>query len=175
MMSPTEPSYLCALVSVCVCVLHVQSQDNLWELVLSYHVGLRNWIQVVRLGGKCLSPLSHLSSSTSQSDIYGSVGDRTRSTVYISKSSAAELHPSSSSWLLLSHWCKTEKHSNLFFNPTHLNLCEGWIREADDSSASVSQESGKRLENLFQSKKPMLQVSGCLRSVLQLFLGLDFV
>jgi hypothetical protein len=29
-----------------------RSEDNLWESVLFYHVGSRNWTEAVRLGGK---------------------------------------------------------------------------------------------------------------------------
>lgn len=40
---------------------HMQrSEDNLQESALFYHVGLRDQIQAIRLGGKCLCSLSHL-------------------------------------------------------------------------------------------------------------------
>ena len=37
------------------------SEDSFWELVLTFHhVGLGDQTQAVRLGGKCLYPLTHL-------------------------------------------------------------------------------------------------------------------
>lgn len=37
-------------------------RDNLWEWVLFfYHIGPEDQNQVLRFGGKCLNPLSHLS------------------------------------------------------------------------------------------------------------------
>jgi hypothetical protein len=41
--------------------LHVGSEDNFWEFVLSlYHVGLTDGTQITRFSNKCLYPLSHL-------------------------------------------------------------------------------------------------------------------
>jgi hypothetical protein len=50
---------------VCVCVRTgvylCNSEDNLGESILSFHlVGPRDQTQVIGLGSKCLSPLSHL-------------------------------------------------------------------------------------------------------------------
>lgn len=50
----------------CVCVIAMacvwRSEDNFWELVLSfYHVGSWNHTEVVRLGGKVLHQWSHFS------------------------------------------------------------------------------------------------------------------
>lgn len=41
------------------------SEDNLWRTVLLFHhMGSRNPTRVIRLGGKCLYPLSHATSNT---------------------------------------------------------------------------------------------------------------
>lgn len=61
--------------SVCMCVWQSgwsmspvwRSEDNLWEPILSFYcVSLRDQTQVVRLGGKRLSLLSHLTGSLSR-------------------------------------------------------------------------------------------------------------
>jgi hypothetical protein len=35
-------------------------EGNLWELIVSFLVGLKEQIQNIKLGGRCLYPLSHL-------------------------------------------------------------------------------------------------------------------
>lgn len=41
--------------------VHVEVRGQLWELILSlYHVGLRNWTEVLRYGNKCHYLWSHL-------------------------------------------------------------------------------------------------------------------
>lgn len=39
--------------------MNVEVGEQVEDLVLSYHVGLGDQTQVLRLGSKCLSPLSH--------------------------------------------------------------------------------------------------------------------
>lgn len=42
-------------------IIQWRSEDHLWELVSFNHVGLRDWIQVIKLGRKCLYSWSQLS------------------------------------------------------------------------------------------------------------------
>lgn len=63
----------CVIMWMCVCVcvcpvwyqsclgVHVEVRGQLWELILSfYHVGPRNWTEVLRHGNKCHYLWSHL-------------------------------------------------------------------------------------------------------------------
>lgn len=40
--------------------LSVKAEDNLWESILSFHMGLVDWAQVVSPGNKCHNLLCHL-------------------------------------------------------------------------------------------------------------------
>lgn len=64
--------YLCVYVFKCACEwAHIytiaskwKTKDNLWKFVFSFiHIGPRNQIQVVSLGGKCPYLSNHLSES----------------------------------------------------------------------------------------------------------------